>query len=111
MFCYDWEGTNWGWTLSLKHTVLDLAGEDFYQISKSCIIARNNILAAFHFSARATKIVLTQPEGCYVLVSHRENKAFGLWYNKMILRADQNTYGELVNLTPKSNTGADEPTN
>lgn len=111
MYCYDWKGTNWGWTLSLNHTILDLANEDFYQISKSCIIARDNILAAFHFSARATQIVLMQPKGCYALVSHRENTAFALWYKKVILPADQNTYEELVNILTKSNTKADEPSN
>lgn len=109
MACYDWKGVNWGWTLSLKNTMLDLSNEDFCQISKSCIIARDNILAAFHFSTRATQLVLLQPKGYFALVSQRENTAFVLWYKKVILPADQNTYGELINLTAKPDSCVDEP--
>ena len=111
MFCYDWKGVNWGWTVSLNRTILDLANEDFYQVSKSCIIARANILAAFHFNTRSIMLVLVQPTGCFALVSQRKNAAFGLWYKKVILPADQNTYVDLINLTKKPENDLDELSN
>ena len=92
LFCYDVAGKRWSWTLSLNHTISGLPTEDFYQVSKSCIVSRKNILTAFRTNSRSALLLLAKPKDHYALVSYRENTIFGLWYKLRIISAKRSDF-------------------
>lgn len=77
-----------------KHTIAQsdhlLPSADFYRVSKSCIVARANIVYAMHYKSKRVALKLALPEGSYITVSQRNTTDFNNWYQLGNLPNDGN---------------------
>lgn len=68
------------WYNNLGLTSQFLPKQEFFRVSKSCMVARSNILAANYQSSKRVVLSLALPAEIEVNVSQRNTPAFILWY-------------------------------
>ncbi|RYD97283.1 MAG: hypothetical protein EOP54_11430 [Sphingobacteriales bacterium] len=77
------------WTRNIKDTMPLLSTADFFQINKSCIVRRENILRAFYpRDKRNIKLVLVTPYQKIVTVGRFQRIEFEEWYELEIHQSE-----------------------
>lgn len=97
LFLYTHLPSRQPWTTTIRDTIALLPKDEFFQISKSCIISRNNIICAYQGSSSTIELELKFPVGGMATVSQRTVPNFILWYDQPIFppKVDQGSSPEL----------------
>jgi hypothetical protein len=97
LFLYTHLTSRQPWTTTIRDTIALLPKDEFFQISKSCIISRDNIICAYQGSSSTIELELKFPSGGFATVSQRTVPNFIIWYDQPIFppRTDQGSSPEL----------------